>query len=137
MGRQKGEINDMDHEQVRTELSTLKAQLELNVSTNAGLIELYEKRQRMVRYKTILLWTLLIFCIIITVKIEALQEKVERHETDKTLKERKIEKTKSKWYPALKHLVSNIGEKFSAAFERTFTYSRIITSAEYRLILID
>lgn len=55
MGRQKGEINDMDHEQVRTELSTLKAQLELNVSTNAGVIELYEKRQRMVRYKTILL----------------------------------------------------------------------------------
>lgn len=45
----------MDHEQVRTELSTLKAQLELNVSTNAGVIELYEKRQRMVRYKTILL----------------------------------------------------------------------------------
>lgn len=39
-------------------------------------------------------------------------------EAQKSKTERKIQRTKNKWLPALQELVTNIGEKFSLAFER-------------------
>ncbi|KAJ8087221.1 Structural maintenance of chromosomes protein 5 [Marasmius tenuissimus] len=73
------------------------AQLELITKTNPGVIEQYEKRKR---------------------DIESLEQVLERKNRDAQNVEKAINSAKSKWLPALQELVENIGEKFSAAFER-------------------
>lgn len=39
----------MEIDDIQQDLANLKAQLELNLATNAGVIETYERRQREVR----------------------------------------------------------------------------------------
>ncbi|KAG7097539.1 hypothetical protein E1B28_004878 [Marasmius oreades] len=73
------------------------AQLELITKTNSGVVEQYEKRKR---------------------DIEQSEGILEKKNRDAQAVEKTINSTKSKWLPALQELVDNIGEKFSAAFER-------------------
>ncbi|KAI5121182.1 hypothetical protein M0805_005983 [Coniferiporia weirii] len=99
-----GSINSRDCEDIQQELENLRAQLSLNLATNAGVIEQYEKRKR---------------------DIDRLRVKVEEREATKAKTERKIQKTKDRWLPALQELIANIGEKFSAAFDRVYCAGEI------------
>ncbi|KAF8651094.1 hypothetical protein AX16_004894 [Volvariella volvacea WC 439] len=84
-------------EELETELDNLKARLELNTSSNAGIVEQYEKRKQ---------------------EIEELAQQIENKTAKAEKLERTITKTRGLWQPALERLVSSIGEKFSAAFDR-------------------
>ncbi|EJD01702.1 P-loop containing nucleoside triphosphate hydrolase protein [Fomitiporia mediterranea MF3/22] len=92
-----GEVQRMSVEDIEQDLANLRAQLELNLATNAGVIETYERRQREIEQRTRIL------------------ENKEKRRSDL---ERKLQKTRGKWLPALQELVNNINEKFSAAFDR-------------------
>ncbi|KAL5529915.1 SMC5 [Sanghuangporus sanghuang] len=94
---QENEIARMNIDDIQQDLANLRAQLELNLSTNAGVIEMYESRQRQIEQKT---------------------RALENREKRKSDLERKTQKTRNKWLSALQELVSNINEKFSAAFDR-------------------
>ena len=75
----------------------LKAQLEMNMQTNAGVVEQFRKRQAEIAT--------------LTETIADREEKLERAES-------RIQHTRALWEPALRKLVDNIGERFSAAFDR-------------------
>ncbi|KAF9266101.1 P-loop containing nucleoside triphosphate hydrolase protein [Marasmius fiardii PR-910] len=84
-------------DELETALEEQYAQLELITKTNPGVVEQYEKRKR---------------------DIESLEVVLEKKNREAQSLEKSINSTKSKWLPALQELVGNIGEKFSAAFER-------------------
>lgn len=89
--------------------------------TNSGVIEQYERRQREVSLShplSLKSRQYIIILIIYIYQIERLREKVGNQEAQKAKTERKIQRTKNKWLPALQELATNIGEKFSLAFER-------------------
>ncbi|KAG5644817.1 hypothetical protein DXG03_007639 [Asterophora parasitica] len=89
------DLRTMD--ELETELDTQRANLDLNLNTNPGVVEQYEKRKR---------------------DIEVLGKTIEE-KTNKAAKiERDIKTARDKWQPALEKLVASIGEKFSAAFDR-------------------
>ncbi|KAK0457748.1 uncharacterized protein EV420DRAFT_1687453 [Desarmillaria tabescens] len=82
---------------LEAEFDAQKAQLEIMLNTNPGVIEEYEKRKR---------------------DIEALERTVEQKQSNAQRVEQKIKKARDNWEPALEQLVARIGEKFSAAFDR-------------------
>lgn len=102
-------------EEISQDLENQKAKLELNFATNAGVIEQYENRKREVRflsrYNSILRFLMLFH------QIESLQEKIEVREQKQQKLQIEIQTIKEMWLPALESLISDIGEKFSAAFE--------------------
>ncbi|KAF8484425.1 P-loop containing nucleoside triphosphate hydrolase protein [Gautieria morchelliformis] len=84
-------------ETVAAALETEQAKLDLNHATDAGVIQTYEKRK---------------------LELENLTASVENKEKKARKLEEGIQKTRDLWYPALTSLVTAIGEKFSAAFDR-------------------
>ncbi|KAJ3504973.1 hypothetical protein NLJ89_g7660 [Agrocybe chaxingu] len=84
-------------DELEAELETQRAELEMNMNTNPGVVEQYEKRKR---------------------DIEQLEAAVaeKKNREEKTLKQ--IKNAKDNWHPALQKLVNSIGAKFSAAFDR-------------------
>ncbi|KIY46041.1 P-loop containing nucleoside triphosphate hydrolase protein [Fistulina hepatica ATCC 64428] len=79
------------------ELEMQEAKLELNMSTNPGVVEMYEKRKR---------------------NIDDLQRNLEERQRKARKIERNIESARTHWQPALERLVNSIGQKFSATFDR-------------------
>lgn len=53
---QAGEVADKSADDIETELEAKRAQLEMNMHTNAGVVEQYRKRQQEVRDGTVELW---------------------------------------------------------------------------------
>ncbi|KAG6836487.1 hypothetical protein H0H93_007586 [Arthromyces matolae] len=84
-------------DELQEELEKQQAQLELNMNTNAGVVEQYEKRKR---------------------DIEVLEKTIEAKQRSAEKIERQIKSARDNWQPALEKLVASIGEKFSAAFDR-------------------
>ncbi|KAF9076995.1 P-loop containing nucleoside triphosphate hydrolase protein [Rhodocollybia butyracea] len=84
-------------DEYRAELDAQEAQLELVSKTQPGVIEQYEKRKR---------------------DIEVLERTLEERQRNASKVERGIKSTLDRWKPALEKLVSSIGQKFSAAFDR-------------------
>ena len=48
-GHQSGQVADKSADDIETELEAKRAQLEMNMNTNAGVVEQYKKRQQEVR----------------------------------------------------------------------------------------
>ncbi|KZT70296.1 P-loop containing nucleoside triphosphate hydrolase protein [Daedalea quercina L-15889] len=92
-----GEVADKSADDIETELEAKRAQLEMNMHTNAGVVEQYKKRQQ---------------------EIEALTEKIKDREKRADRVARSIKTARDNWQPALEELVASIGKKFSAAFDR-------------------
>ncbi|PCH40750.1 nucleoside triphosphate hydrolase protein [Wolfiporia cocos MD-104 SS10] len=92
-----GQASAMSAEQVRAELETKQAQLEMNLHTNGGVVEQYKKRQA---------------------EIAALTRTIEDRQKKVLKLERSIKAARDNWQPALEELVTSIGQKFSAAFDR-------------------
>ncbi|KAG6844359.1 hypothetical protein H0H87_007540 [Tephrocybe sp. NHM501043] len=91
------DVDLRSEEELQTELETQQANLELNMNTNPGVVEQYEKRKR---------------------DIEDLERTIEKKQRDAEKIEDRIKSAKDKWQPALEKLVTSIGEKFSASFDR-------------------
>ena len=53
---QAGEVSDKSADDIETELEAKRAQLEMNMHTNAGVVEQYRKRQQEVRHCVVDLW---------------------------------------------------------------------------------
>ncbi|KAF9458464.1 P-loop containing nucleoside triphosphate hydrolase protein [Collybia nuda] len=84
-------------EELQADLDTQRANLELNLNTNPGVVEQYEKRKR---------------------DIEQLEKTIEEKQKKAEKIERNIRNARENWQPALERLVTSIGEKFSASFDR-------------------
>ncbi|KAF7351896.1 Structural maintenance of chromosomes protein 5 [Mycena venus] len=84
-------------EELQAELEKQEANLEMNTNTNPGVVEQYEKRKR---------------------DIEQLEKTIEGRQRQANKIERNIKNAKDNWEPALQALVTSIGKKFSAAFDR-------------------
>ncbi|KAJ7078123.1 P-loop containing nucleoside triphosphate hydrolase protein [Mycena belliarum] len=84
-------------EELQTELEKQEANLEMNMNTNPGVVEQYEKRKR---------------------DIEVLQNTIEGRKCQADMMEARIKTARDNWEPALQELVASIGKKFSAAFDR-------------------
>ncbi|KAG5651262.1 hypothetical protein H0H81_009306, partial [Sphagnurus paluster] len=84
-------------EELERDLETQRANLDLNLNTNPGVVEQYEKRKR---------------------DIEQLTQTVDSRQTKADRIEQNIRSARERWQPALEKLVASIGEKFSAAFDR-------------------
>ncbi|KIL63939.1 hypothetical protein M378DRAFT_78988 [Amanita muscaria Koide BX008] len=84
-------------DELKEDLETQKANLELNSITNPGIIEQYERRKE---------------------EIGNLEGSVEEKQRRAGKFERSIKTARENWQPALEKLVASIGEKFSAAFDR-------------------
>ncbi|KAJ7479292.1 hypothetical protein FB451DRAFT_1086724 [Mycena latifolia] len=84
-------------EELRTELEKQEANLEMNMNTNPGVVEQYEKRKR---------------------DIEVLEKTIEGRQRQADKIEKNIKNARDNWEPALQSLVTSIGKKFSAAFDR-------------------
>ncbi|KAH9833821.1 uncharacterized protein C8Q71DRAFT_772688 [Rhodofomes roseus] len=92
-----GEVADKSADDIETELEAKRAQLEMNMHTNAGVVDQYKRRQQ---------------------EIEALTEKIKDREKKADRVARSIKTARDNWQPALEELVASIGKKFSAAFDR-------------------
>ncbi|KAI0784897.1 P-loop containing nucleoside triphosphate hydrolase protein [Abortiporus biennis] len=92
-----GEANARDVEQLKDAMEDIKQKLDMASHTNAGIIETYRKRCE---------------------EIKILKETIEEREQKIQKKERSIKIARDSWEPALQELVSSVGEKFSAAFDR-------------------
>ncbi|PSR78324.1 hypothetical protein PHLCEN_2v7446 [Hermanssonia centrifuga] len=103
---------------VQGELDQLKAELEMNMHTNAGVVDQYRKRQ---------------------IEIANLSQKIEDRDEKIQKLEHRIKSTRDKWEPALMRLVDSIGEKFSSAFDRIGCAGEIKVSrdADYDKWAID
>ncbi|KAF8237930.1 P-loop containing nucleoside triphosphate hydrolase protein [Tricholoma matsutake] len=84
-------------EELREELETQRANLDLNLASNPGVVEQYEKRKR---------------------EIAELEKTIEEKQKKAAKVERNIRNARDNWQPALEKLVASIGEKFSASFDR-------------------
>ncbi|PPQ70577.1 hypothetical protein CVT24_000055 [Panaeolus cyanescens] len=84
-------------EELKAEIEVQKAQLEMNLITNPGIVEQYEKRLR---------------------DIESLQKTLDDKRKRRDKIERDIKQARDHWQPSLEKLVNSIGKKFSAAFDR-------------------
>ncbi|KZT06482.1 P-loop containing nucleoside triphosphate hydrolase protein [Laetiporus sulphureus 93-53] len=94
---ERGEAREKKSEQVLADLEEKRAQLDMNMHTNAGVVEQYRRRQA---------------------EIETLTKTIEERERKAGRIERAIKTARDHWQPALEALVSSIGKKFSAAFDR-------------------
>jgi len=92
-----GEANAKTADEVQTELEAKREQLEMNIHTNAGVVEQYRRRQA---------------------EIETLSATIEERERKVDKIGRQIKTAKENWQPALEELVASIGRKFSASFDR-------------------
>ncbi|KAL6307041.1 P-loop containing nucleoside triphosphate hydrolase protein [Sparassis latifolia] len=92
-----GEANARSAEDVQADLDAKKAQLDMNLHTNAGVVEQFRKREQEIK--------------VLTETIEDKEKKMER--VDRTIKT-----ARDHWQPALDELVASIGTRFSAAFDR-------------------
>ncbi|GLB34268.1 putative P-loop containing nucleoside triphosphate hydrolase protein [Lyophyllum shimeji] len=84
-------------DELQADLETQRANLDLNLNTNPGVVEQYEKRKR---------------------DIEQLGKTIEEKQKKAERIERNIQIARDNWQPALEKLVASIGEKFSASFDR-------------------
>ncbi|KAF8967457.1 P-loop containing nucleoside triphosphate hydrolase protein [Flammula alnicola] len=84
-------------EELQAELETQRANLEMNLNTNPGVVEQYEKRKR---------------------DIEQLEKAIDERKKREEKVARDIKNARDNWQPALQALVKSIGVKFSAAFDR-------------------
>ncbi|KDR84246.1 hypothetical protein GALMADRAFT_703330 [Galerina marginata CBS 339.88] len=91
------EIDKRSVEDLQAELETQRANLEMNLNTNPGVVEQYEKRKR---------------------DIEQLERTLEERKKREEKIAKDIKSARDNWHPALQSLVTSIGEKFSAAFDR-------------------
>ncbi|KAF9516831.1 hypothetical protein BS47DRAFT_1340449 [Hydnum rufescens UP504] len=82
---------------IQEQLDHFNELLEANFAVNAGVVETYKRRLK---------------------TIEDLEAEEQNVRKDLIKVERGIERVRAMWYPALKSLVNNIGDKFSAAFDR-------------------
>ncbi|KAJ7043397.1 hypothetical protein C8F04DRAFT_1072037 [Mycena alexandri] len=93
-----GEDVDMrSMEELQTELEKQEANLEMNMNTNPGVVEQYEKRKQ---------------------DIEQYEKSIETRQRAANKIEKSIKVARDNWEPALQSLVTSIGKKFSAAFDR-------------------
>ncbi|KAH9854875.1 P-loop containing nucleoside triphosphate hydrolase protein [Lenzites betulinus] len=79
------------------ELQQRREDLDMNTNTNAGVIDLYNKRKA---------------------EIDALTATIEERQTRMQRIEQSITAARDNWQPELEKLVNSIGQKFSAAFDR-------------------
>ncbi|KAJ6469210.1 hypothetical protein C8R47DRAFT_1024336 [Mycena vitilis] len=84
-------------EELQTELETQEAKLNMNMNTNPGVEEQYEKRKQ---------------------DIEQLEKTIENRERTANKIQKNIKNARDHWEPALQALVTSIGKKFSDAFDR-------------------
>ncbi|KIM34992.1 hypothetical protein M413DRAFT_449948 [Hebeloma cylindrosporum] len=84
-------------DELQAEMDTQRANLEMNLSTNPGVVEQYEKRKR---------------------DIEVLENTLAERQKKEERIARDIKNARDNWQPALETLVASIGVKFSAAFDR-------------------
>ncbi|KAH6912408.1 hypothetical protein BKA70DRAFT_1421971 [Coprinopsis sp. MPI-PUGE-AT-0042] len=82
--------------EIEEALGTFRTNLDMIISTNPGVLEEYEKRQR---------------------DIERYQITIQETEAKIAASAKKIKSTKDKWLPALQKLVDSIGSRFSHSFE--------------------
>ncbi|KAF8324580.1 uncharacterized protein EI90DRAFT_3129760 [Cantharellus anzutake] len=82
---------------IQDKINEYESALEANFNIQPGVVDQYKRRLQ---------------------EIESLERREVASKSDLQKVERNIEKVKSKWLPALQNLVSSIGEKFSAAFDR-------------------
>ncbi|KAI6135219.1 hypothetical protein EV401DRAFT_888861 [Pisolithus croceorrhizus] len=92
-----GSVHERTVDQLRAELETQKANLDLIMITNPGVVDQYERRKA---------------------EIGDLSKKIEDKEKRCLGLERDIKFARDNWQPALERLVASIGKKFSAAFDR-------------------
>ncbi|KAL4076371.1 hypothetical protein J3A83DRAFT_2194372 [Scleroderma citrinum] len=92
-----GSVHERTVDQLRAELDVQKANLDMILLTNPGVVEQYERRKE---------------------EIEDLGRKIEDREKTCLRLERDIKNARDNWQPALERLVASIGKKFSAAFDR-------------------
>lgn len=84
-------------EQMQNDVDAVVAKLELSANTNKGVLDQYNRRKE---------------------EIDNLSQTIDEKERRIARVEREIGNAKENWLPALKNLVSSIGQKFSAAFDR-------------------
>lgn len=92
-----GSVHDRTVEELRAELEVQKANLDMIMQTNPGVMEQYERRKT---------------------EIEGLSARLEDREQRCRKLEHDMKKALDEWRPALERLVTSIGKKFSAAFDR-------------------
>ncbi|TBU28690.1 hypothetical protein BD311DRAFT_313253 [Dichomitus squalens] len=92
-----GEIAAKSREEWEAELAQGQEELNMNMATNANVVEQYNKRKA---------------------EIAALSSTIEEREKQILRVERQIKAARDNWQPELEKLVGSIGEKFSAAFDR-------------------
>ncbi|KAI6034873.1 hypothetical protein F5J12DRAFT_2067 [Pisolithus orientalis] len=92
-----GSVHERTVDQLRAELETQRANLDLIMITNPGVINQYERRKA---------------------EIGDLSTKIEDKEKKCIKLERDIKFARDNWQPALERLVASIGRKFSTAFDR-------------------
>ncbi|KAF9554516.1 P-loop containing nucleoside triphosphate hydrolase protein [Agrocybe pediades] len=90
-------IEKRSSDELRAELETQRANLEMNLGANPGVVEQYEKRKR---------------------DIEQLEATLAQRKKEEEKIAKNIKNARDNWEPALRELVSSIGQKFSAAFDR-------------------
>ncbi|KIJ69821.1 hypothetical protein HYDPIDRAFT_78852 [Hydnomerulius pinastri MD-312] len=95
-----GSVHERTVEQLRAELEVQRANLDMIMQTNPGVVEQYERRKA---------------------EIENLTKTLEDRERASQRLEREIKNARDNWQPALETLVASIGKKFSAAFDRKLT----------------
>ncbi|OCH94491.1 hypothetical protein OBBRIDRAFT_122871 [Obba rivulosa] len=98
-----GEAKARSAEEVQQELETQRQLLEMNLHTNAGVVDTYKRRKA---------------------EIEKLAHTIEDKEAKAGRIERSIKTARDNWQPALEALVSSIGKRFSAAFDRRWQRDR-------------
>ncbi|KAF7362946.1 Structural maintenance of chromosomes protein 5 [Mycena venus] len=91
------DVDSRSLEELQAELEKQEADLEMNMNTNPGVVEQYEKRKR---------------------DIEQLEKTIESRQRLQSKIEKNIKHARDNWEPALQALVASIGKKFSAAFDR-------------------
>ncbi|RDX55311.1 hypothetical protein OH76DRAFT_731207 [Lentinus brumalis] len=94
---QAGELATQTPDEWRADLDQRREELEMNMATNANVVEVYNKRKA---------------------EIDTLTAKIEDHEQRITKIEQSIKRARDNWQPELEKLVGSIGKKFSAAFDR-------------------
>jgi len=90
-------LDEMPVDEVKGELEQVENELEMNLATNRNVIDQYQQRQA---------------------QIENLTQDLAEEEARAEKISSTIEAARTSWEPALKTLVSSIGAKFSAAFDR-------------------
>ncbi|KAF7317180.1 Purine nucleoside phosphorylase [Mycena chlorophos] len=111
-------VTRLTSDALEAELDVQTEKLEMNMHTNPGVVEQYERRKH---------------------EIEGLQTTIEAKERDVKKLERNIKRARDNWEPKLRELVASIGKKFSAAFDRIGCAGeiRIREDEAYELWAID